>query len=44
MTARSDVLYLHVAQAAAQLVAEGHSPTIDRIRAALGGTGSKSTI
>lgn len=42
--ARSGVLYVHVAQAAARLVAEGHNPTIDSIRAALGGTGSKSTI
>lgn len=42
--ARSGVLYVHVAQAAAQLVAEGHNPTIDSIRVALGGTGSKSTI
>ena len=42
--ARSGVLYVHVAQAAARLVAAGHSPTIDRIRADLGGTGSKSTI
>ncbi|PMV96507.1 MULTISPECIES: DNA-binding protein [unclassified Pseudomonas] len=42
--ARSGVLYVHVAQAAAQLVAAGHNPTIDGIRAALGGTGSKSTI
>ena len=42
--ARSGVLYLHVAQAATQLVAAGHNPTIDSIRVALGGTGSKSTI
>lgn len=42
--ARPGVLYVHVAQAAARLVAEGHNPTIDSIRAALGGTGSKSTI
>ncbi|MGN7738601.1 DNA-binding protein [Pseudomonas sp. 22526] len=42
--ARSGVLYVHVAQAAARLVAEGHNPTIDNIRVALGGTGSKSTI
>lgn len=42
--ARSGVLYVHVAQAAARLVAEGHNPTIDGIRVALGGTGSKSTI
>lgn len=42
--ARSGVLYVHVAQAATQIMAEGHNPTIDSIRAALGGTGSKSTI
>ncbi|HCF7275687.1 TPA: DNA-binding protein [Pseudomonas aeruginosa] len=42
--ARSGVLYLHVAQAATQLVAAGHNPTIDSIRVALGGTVSKSTI
>lgn len=42
--ARPGVLYVHVAHAAARLVAEGHNPTIDSIRAALGGTGSKSTI
>ena len=42
--ARSGVLYVHVANAAARLVADGHNPTIDGIRATLGGTGSKSTI
>ncbi len=42
--ARSGVLYVHVANAAARLAAEGQNPTIDSIRAALGGTGSKSTI
>ncbi|MGH8332713.1 MAG: DNA-binding protein, partial [Pseudomonas sp.] len=42
--ARSGVLYVHVANAAARLVAEGQNPTIDSIRAALGGTGSKSTL
>jgi chromosome segregation ATPase len=42
--ARSGVLYVHVAQAAARLAAEGKNPTIDSIRAALGGTGSKSTL
>jgi hypothetical protein len=41
--ARSCVISIHVAQAAAQLVAAGHNPTIDSIRVALGGTGSKST-
>lgn len=42
--ARPGILYVQVANAAAQLVAAGHNPTIDRIRAALGGTGSKSTL
>ncbi|PMU22978.1 MULTISPECIES: DNA-binding protein [unclassified Pseudomonas] len=42
--ARSGVLYVHVAHAAERLVADGHNPTIDSIRAALGGTGSKSTL
>lgn len=42
--ARSGILYVHVAQAAARLAAEGKNPTIDSIRAALGGTGSKSTL
>lgn len=42
--ARSGILYVQVANAAVQLVAAGHNPTIDRIRAALGGTGSKSTL
>lgn len=42
--ARSGVLYVHVTQVAAQLAAAGHNSTIDRIRAALGGTGSKSTL
>lgn len=42
--ARSGVLYVQVANAATRLVAEGQNPTIDRIRAALGGTGSKSTL
>ncbi|MFL1495431.1 DNA-binding protein [Pseudomonas sp. O64] len=42
--ARPGVLYVQVANAAARLAAEGQNPTIDSIRAALGGTGSKSTI
>ncbi|MFZ3186182.1 MAG: DNA-binding protein [Pseudomonas sp.] len=37
-------MYIHVADAAARLVAQGKNPTIDNIREALGGTGSKSTI
>lgn len=42
--ARPGIMYLHVADAAARLVAQGKNPTIDNIREALGGTGSKSTI
>lgn len=41
--ARPGIMYVHVA-AAAQLVAQGKNPTIDSVREALGGTGSKSTI
>lgn len=42
--ARAGVLYVQVANAAARLVAEGKNPTIDNVRTALGGTGSKSTL
>jgi chromosome segregation ATPase len=42
--ARAGILYSHVAQAATSLVADGRNPTVDNVRAALGGTGSKSTI
>ncbi|EAR21788.1 DNA-binding protein [Nitrococcus mobilis] len=42
--ARSGITYFHVAQAAAGLVDAGKNPTVDSIRAALGETGSKSTI
>lgn len=42
--ARPGIMYIHVADAAARLVAQGKNPTIDNIREALGGTGSKSTI
>ena len=42
--ARAGIIYSHVAKAAAALVAEGKNPTVDTIRAALGDTGSKSTI
>lgn len=42
--ARPGIMYVHVAAAAAQLVAQGKNPTIDSVREALGGTGSKSTI
>jgi hypothetical protein len=42
--ARAGILYSHVAKAAAQLAAAGTNPTVDTVRAALGDTGSKSTI
>ena len=42
--ARSGILYSHVAQAALKVVAGGKNPTVDNVREALGGTGSKSTI
>ena len=42
--ARAGILFSQVAQAASQLAAQGKNPTIDTVRDALGGTGSKSTI
>lgn len=42
--ARTGILYSHLAQAALKVVAEGKNPTVDNVREALGGTGSKSTI
>ncbi len=42
--ARAGILYSHVAQVAAKLIAAGKNPTVDNVREALGGTGSKSTI
>ncbi len=42
--ARAGILYSQVARAAAQLAADGKNPTVDSVREALGGTGSKSTI
>ena len=42
--ARAGILYSHVATAAAKLAGEGKNPTVDTVRAALGATGSKSTI
>ncbi len=42
--ARAGILYSQVAKAAAKLAAEGKTPTVDTVREALGGTGSKSTI
>ncbi|HET8701463.1 MAG TPA: DNA-binding protein, partial [Nitrococcus sp.] len=42
--ARPGITYTQVADAASRLAAAGKNPTIDGIREALGGTGSKSTI
>lgn len=42
--ARAGILYSHVAKAAAKLVSDEKNPTVDNVRAAMGGTGSKSTI
>lgn len=42
--ARAGILYSHVAKAANALAAAGTNPTVDNVRAALGDTGSKSTI
>lgn len=42
--ARAGVTYSEVAKAAARLSAEGKNPTVDTVREAIGGTGSKSTI
>ena len=42
--ARHGITYSAVAAAASQLAASGSVPTIDNVRAALGHTGSKSTI
>jgi chromosome segregation ATPase len=42
--ARAGITYSEVAKAAARLSAEGKNPTVDTVREALGGTGSKSTI
>ncbi len=42
--ARAGILYSHVAKAATALAAAGTNPTVDTVRAALGDTGSKSTI
>jgi chromosome segregation ATPase len=42
--ARAGILYSQVAKAAAKLAAAGKNPTVDSVREALGGTGSKSTI
>ena len=41
---RAGILYSDVARVATQLVEAGNLPTVDTVRAALGGTGSKSTI
>lgn len=42
--ARPGILYSDVARAAARLAGAGTNPTVDGVREALGGTGSKSTI
>lgn len=42
--ARAGILYSQVARVAATLAADGSVPTVDAVRAALGHTGSKSTI
>ncbi len=42
--ARAGILYSDVAKAAAKLTEGGKNPTVDSVRDALGGTGSKSTI
>lgn len=42
--ARAGITYADVEQAASNLAADGTNPTVDAVRAALGGTGSKSTI
>lgn len=41
--ARAGILYSHVVKATAKLVDEGKNLTVDSVREALGGTGSKST-
>ncbi|MEO6353645.1 MAG: DNA-binding protein [Burkholderiaceae bacterium] len=42
--ARAGITPAEVEQAASELAANGKNPTVDTVRAALGGTGSKSTI
>jgi chromosome segregation ATPase len=42
--ARAGILYSDVAKAATKLIEDGRNPTVDSVRDALGGTGSKSTI
>lgn len=42
--ARAGITYAEVEKVAANLAAHGDNPTVDAVRAALGGTGSKSTI
>ena len=42
--ARTGILFAQVAQAAMKVVEQGRNPTVDNVREALGGTGSKSTI
>lgn len=42
--ARPGITYYELSQVAAKLAASGKNPTVDTVREALGGTGSKSTI
>lgn len=42
--ARTGILFAQIAQAAMKVVEQGKNPTVDNVREALGGTGSKSTI
>ena len=42
--ARTGILFAQIAQAAMRVVEQGKNPTVDNVREALGGTGSKSTI
>lgn len=41
---RAGITYLDVANVAGKLASQGKNPTVDSVREALGGTGSKSTI
>lgn len=42
--ARTGILFPQVAHAAMKVIEDGKNPTVDNVREALGGTGSKSTI
>ena len=41
---RAGITYIDVASVAGKLASQGKNPTVDSVREALGGTGSKSTI